>query len=224
MRRGIHKGLTPANILEEAFAMVDGGGPAALTMRGLASRLDVAAMAIYNHYADRDAILDALAERVFAEIQIESLAGTTHPRGRQNWRQRLRSMVSKAQQLAARHPHIYRLSMTRPSKPASAFELAAEAMGALREAGLSESQAVTVYQTFLMLLHGFPFWREGFEQHLSEPAPCVGHPARNRSRSPELMAEQQFAASVEWLLDAIDGFSPDAHKKSSTRKVASRKG
>jgi AcrR family transcriptional regulator len=193
VQRGIHKGLTPAKILEESFAMVDADGEAALTMRGLARRLDVAAMAIYNHYADRDAILDALAERVFAELAREH-ASKPAGRGRRKWKAKLRAIVVGAHQLAARHPHVYRLAMTRPRKPASAFELTTEAMSTLREAGLNEEQATTVYHTFLILLHGFPFWREGFELHSAECAPD----------KPEEMAERQFAASVEWLLNGIE--------------------
>jgi AcrR family transcriptional regulator len=195
MQRGVHKGLTPAKILDESFAIVDADGPAALTMRGLARRLNVAAMALYNHYADREAILDALSERVFSELARQNLAVLPRARGQKKWKSHLRSIVFAAHRLAAEHPHIYRLAMTRPNKPASAFTLTADAMNALRESGLNERQATTVYHTFLILLHGFPFWREGFERHLSE---CV-------TASSEATAERQFATSVDWLLDAIEG-------------------
>jgi AcrR family transcriptional regulator len=186
MQRGVHKGLTPERILAESFAMVDAGGPAALTMRALAKRLDVAAMAIYNHYRDRDAILDALAEQMFAQLP-RAAAG-----GRKGWKTRLRSILQAAQEFASRHPHVYRLAMTRPNKPSSAFQLTEEAISVLREAGLSEKQSLTVYHTFVILLHGFPFWREGYEQH----ADCT-------PLDSALTAEQQFAASVEWLLQAV---------------------
>ena len=48
-------------MLEEAFELVDAEGIDALTMRALGARLGVAPMAIYNHFQDRDAIIDALA-------------------------------------------------------------------------------------------------------------------------------------------------------------------
>jgi AcrR family transcriptional regulator len=199
MQRGIHKGLTPAKVLDESFAIVDADGPAALTMRGLARRLDVAPMAIYNHYQDRESILDALAERVFAELAREHQ--TPPAQSRQKWKRRLRAMVFSAHRLAGLHPHIYRLAMTRPNKPASAFVLMAEAMKALREAGLNENQATTVYHTFIILLHGFPFWREGFERYCAELTP-------GGTSSPEALAEKQFAASVDWLLSGVENFLP----------------
>lgn len=187
MQRGVHKGLTQEKILAESFAMVDAGGPSALTMRALAKRLDVAAMAIYNHYRDRDAILDALAEQVFSQLPRQGASG------RRGWKARLRSIMYSAREFAARHPHVYRLAMTRPNKPASAFELTEEAIGVLREAGLSEKQALMVYHTFVILLHGFPFWREGYERHAALCTPIES----------VLTAERQFASSVEWLLNAV---------------------
>jgi len=199
MPRGVHKGLTPARILEESFAIVDADGPSALTMRGLARRLNVAAMAIYNHFADRDAIVDALANQVFAELSAQP--NLKRPQAQAPWMTRLRSILKAAHQLASKHPHVYRLAMSRPNKPSAAAVLTSEAMNALREAGLNEDQAATVYNTFVMVLHGFPFWREAFERHLAD---CVPPGKLRRPIKPALLAERQFEASVNWLLKSVE--------------------
>ena len=221
MKRTIRKGLTPAKVLDEAFKIVDAEGADALTMRALAKRLGVAPMAIYNHYQDRDAIIDALAERAF-DLPPEAAEKVAPPKGerRAHWKDRLRTIIGNVQALAMRHPHIYRLAMTRPTKPGSALRLMSEAMSALREGGLSEAQVVMVYHTFIILLHGLPFWRETLGRYCGGEAPPVG---KNVTPSPQALAdwalihrvdaEAQFNASVHWLLDAITPAKKSAERR-----------
>lgn len=51
-------------------------GHAALTLRAVAEAVGVAHRSLYNHFADRDAILDAVAEEGFRRLAVE-LAGAT---------------------------------------------------------------------------------------------------------------------------------------------------
>lgn len=61
--------LDPAQIVDEALAVVRSDGEAALSMRLLATKLGVPPpMALYHHFADRDALLLALVERVSEKI------------------------------------------------------------------------------------------------------------------------------------------------------------
>jgi len=61
--------LTQDRVLESATAIADRDGIDALTMRRLADDLGVEAMSIYYHLPNKDAILDGLVERTFAEIE-----------------------------------------------------------------------------------------------------------------------------------------------------------
>jgi len=63
--------LTQTRILDAAMALADADGIAAFTMRRLADQLGVEAMSIYHHLPGKNAILDALAELVFVEIEAE---------------------------------------------------------------------------------------------------------------------------------------------------------
>lgn len=185
---GIRKGLTPAKILKTSFDLVEAEGESGLTMRALARRLDVAAMAIYNHFRDRDAILDALAEQVFASLASPSAAGTAAPY--RQWKQRLRAIVLNASNIASRSPHIYRLALTRPRKPASAFQLTSEALDLLRHAGLTRLQSETVYSALVMILQGLPFWKESMELHA-------------KTCGTSFDADRHFSAVVDWLLESV---------------------
>ena len=203
----MRKGLSQAQVIAAAFAMVDAGGPNALTMRALAARLGVAPMALYNHFRDREAILDALAAMVFEKLAAQSPPGTGQKTHRRGWRPRLREIMLAAQTFASQHPHLYRLAMTYPNKPAAGFQLASEALGLLREAGLSRAEALNSFHAFVLMMHGYPHWRDGFDLHGEAFA---GQCAR---------AEEQFAASVEWLLQAASAIArPKAPAKSHSFK------
>ena len=188
--RGIRKGLTQSQVLNEAFAIVDADGPDALTMRALAARLSVAPMALYNHFRDREAILNALAVMVFENLAAQSPYGTKQKTSRRGWRLRLRQIMLTAETFASQHPHLYRLAMTHPNKPAVGFQLAAEALNLLADAGLSRTEALNAFHAFVLMMHGYPHWRDGFDSHNEAFAGECPNP------------EEQFAASVDWLLKA----------------------
>jgi AcrR family transcriptional regulator len=205
MSKNLRKRLTPARVLDAAFVLVDEGGADALTMRSLARRLGVAPMAAYNHFADRDALLDALADRAFMRPPAEKSTF----RRRSQWKSRLRTILTGIQKVALMHPHIYRLAITRPTKPASAFQLMPQAMEALREAGLSNTQAATAYHTFLMLLLGYPFWSETFERRRSQGAPfppgatVPSQAMLDWTTIHQVDSVEQFTLSLDWLLNSV---------------------
>jgi AcrR family transcriptional regulator len=66
--------LTQARVLDAAQTVADRDGLAALTMRNLAAEVGVEAMSLYHHFRNKDALLDALADRVFAELPQPSAA------------------------------------------------------------------------------------------------------------------------------------------------------
>lgn len=61
-------GLSRDRIVGVALEIVEAEGLGGLTMRRLAGKLGVAATAIYWHVGDKDALLDALAERIAARV------------------------------------------------------------------------------------------------------------------------------------------------------------
>jgi TetR/AcrR family tetracycline transcriptional repressor len=74
--------LSPGRILDMAIAIADSGGPGALSMRGLARELGVTPMALYWHFADKDALLDAMLERLVAGAELVQPAEAAAPDAR----------------------------------------------------------------------------------------------------------------------------------------------
>lgn len=60
--------VEPETILSEALSMLDESDLDGVTMRALATRVGINPMTIYHHFRDRDGLIKALAERVYADI------------------------------------------------------------------------------------------------------------------------------------------------------------
>lgn len=69
-RRVPRNTLNPDRILDAAVGLLDRHGPEAFTMRVLAQELGVATMAVYSHFKGKDEIIDAVNERLLAEIEM----------------------------------------------------------------------------------------------------------------------------------------------------------
>jgi AcrR family transcriptional regulator len=88
--------LSRERILQAAVSMADAEGIDALTMRGLASQLQVEAMSLYNHVANKDDLLDGMIELVAAEIEA--------PDGASDWKAAVRQRAISAHDALLRHP------------------------------------------------------------------------------------------------------------------------
>lgn len=61
-------GLTKTAIVQEALGLLDEAGMDGLTVRALAARLEVAAPALYWHFASKQALLDEMATAVWRRV------------------------------------------------------------------------------------------------------------------------------------------------------------
>jgi AcrR family transcriptional regulator len=94
-------------ILDAALAIADESGLAAVSMRAVAQRVGVTAMALYPHVSSKDDLLDGLVGRLLAELALPD-PGTP-------WRDRCFAIAHAARDLAHRHPDAVPLLFTRPS-------------------------------------------------------------------------------------------------------------
>ena len=93
--------LSRERVLNAAVALADERGIEALSMRNLAESLGVKAMSLYNHVANKEAILDGVVDTIVAEIE-EELGGFAVPEG--DWKQNLRDRILTARMVMLRHP------------------------------------------------------------------------------------------------------------------------
>ena len=88
--------LSREAIVAEAAAMVSEGALEALTLRGLAERLGTSPMSLYTYFRSRDALLNALADHVFALFEVPASAPT--------WQENVRNWLQATHDHFIRHP------------------------------------------------------------------------------------------------------------------------
>ena len=70
--------LSAATIVAAAREIADEKGLEAVTMRAVGARLGAAAMSLYRHVPNKDALLELMADRVLAELPYPQPAGDWH--------------------------------------------------------------------------------------------------------------------------------------------------
>lgn len=140
-------GLNRARILAAALELVDMDGLEALTMRRLAEQLEVDPMSIYNHVDGKDALLDGLAEALWAEVSLGESAG--------EWQETLRSLAIALRQLAHAHPHAYGLLFGRGILPGSSLLAIDTVMKAVEGAGMNRRQAAELIRMLVAYAVGY---------------------------------------------------------------------
>src|SRR5271165_5696577 len=123
---------TPLNgerVMRAAVAFADESGIGSLTMRKLGEALGVEAMSLYNHVANKDALLDGMVDLVFSEIDLPS-SGT-------DWKTAMRERAVSARQALSRHSWAIALMSSRTSPGPATLKHHDAVIGSLREGGFS---------------------------------------------------------------------------------------
>ncbi len=203
--------LTKERVLAAALTIADRDGLDALSMRAVARAVSAAAMSLYHHVADKEALLDELVELVFAEIAL--------PPDDRGWRAALRHRMRSAHDALRRHPWAIALMESR-TRPGPANLRQREAMLAvLRRADFSivgATHAQWVLDSYLyghaLQLATLPF--EGAEE-LAAMAEDVFLPQLDPDTHPYLTETAQalaatgydpaaeFDVGLEVVLDAV---------------------
>jgi AcrR family transcriptional regulator len=138
------RSLTPALIAAAALRVGDREGPRAMTMRRIAAELGCDPMALYRHFPDRQALLDAVADL--------ALADAPDPDPGTDWEARLRTVLTGIRSTALDHPGIAGHVASRPPLQGNGRRLGTAVMASLAEAGLSPSDVVRAAQTLVAYL------------------------------------------------------------------------
>ena len=118
-------------ILDQALALVDEHGLAAMSMRAVAERVGLTSMALYPYVGGKDALLDGLVDLLNAEL---GTAYGADPAGI-GWQHRLRALGRAVRALAHAHPGAFPLLLNRAAAGASTSWLTAALRGTLHDAG-----------------------------------------------------------------------------------------
>jgi AcrR family transcriptional regulator len=140
--------VTRERIIGAAIRVADTEGVDALSMRRLGRELGVEAMALYNHVANKDAILDGVVEVVLAKITV--------PSPDDDWKEAMRTRAASAREVFLRHPWAMGILESRPqnSSPQRLGYYDA-VLGALRNAGFGSRLAMRAFSILDAYIFGF---------------------------------------------------------------------
>lgn len=111
--RTYHHGSLPAALTAAALALLDERGVTCVTVREVARRAGVSPGAPFRHFADRKALLTAVAERVLADFETWQRVVVATAEG-----SAMRAFGLGFVQYAVRHPHRFELVRARAFGPA----------------------------------------------------------------------------------------------------------
>jgi AcrR family transcriptional regulator len=159
-KSGKPRTLTRARVLETAVAFADQRGLEALTMRNLANELNVEAMSLYNHVANKGDLLDGMIELVFSEIE--------PPNADRDWKAELRKRAVSTRAALLRHRWAVGQMEGRTSHGPSNLKVHDAVLGCLRAAGFSIEMTVHAMSMQDAYIYGFALQQTDMSSQTAE--------------------------------------------------------
>jgi len=212
--------LTRERILRAAISFADESGLEALSMRRLATSLGVEAMSLYNHVANKEDILDGIADLVLGEIDVSS--------GRAGWKLAMRRRAMSVHEVLVRHPWASVVIESRTGLGPVRLNYAESMLRVLREGGFPVESAHAAILLLDSYIYGFVLqvksWpHQGMDgpslvEQMSKRVPADQYPnlsetmrfimqpgARRTSSAPNALPYQaEFEFGLEVILDGLE--------------------
>ncbi|RST13946.1 GntR family transcriptional regulator [Streptomyces sp. WAC05374] len=219
-RRPAEPELTQARVVRAAIEIADAEGLAALSMRGVAARLGVAAMAPYRHVGGKDELVALMVDAAYGEV---THAGVP-PEG---WRARLEAGARGLWEVCRRHPWVAQVGpLTRPLVLPNLMAHAEWALAALEGCGLDAKTRFDIHLLVYSYVQGLAVnlereaharaatgltedeWMDGQEAAMRKIVGSGRHPALARTLAGfedgyDLDLDALFDFGLEPLLDGI---------------------
>jgi AcrR family transcriptional regulator len=212
--------LNRDRILAAAVEIADERGVGAVTMREVASRLGVEAMSLYNHVANKDDILDGMADLMAGQFDL--------PEDVDHWREAMRRRAVSAHEVFGRHPWAPMLFDSRESSGPARLHYFDWVLGKLMTAGFSVDGAARAFSLLDSYIYGFGIQQFNFSadsdvstEEMAEAIlayiPAETYPYLHRMASHAMQvgydAEADFDFGLEIILDGLERMLDESRPK-----------
>ncbi len=199
--------LSAERVLDGAMTLADEIGIESFTIRKLADALDTKPMTIYHHIPNKEAIIDGMVDRVFAEID--------RPLADVDWRTAIRHRCLSAREVLGRHWWAAPLMESRTNPGPETLGHHDDVIGCLRGGGLSWEMTAHAYALLDSYVYGFSMQEASLPatggEDMAELAESIiePFPAGSYQHLAEFTAEHvlqpgyDFRAEFEFGLDLI---------------------
>ena len=166
--------LSRDEITQAALDIARTSGLAGITVRLVATRLHVSPMAMYQHFADKSAIVDAVVNAAMGEIQ-------QPPRDRDTpWTEWLIAQALEAIRVFRAYPGLTAFALDRGAYGVgdASLRIADGILEVLLDVGFSETDALRIYLTCFSFVTG--------QMHTHNDSPSLGDGPAETGRFPSL--------------------------------------
>lgn len=139
--------LSAQRVIDAAARVADASGLAGVSMRSVGRELGVEAMSLYHHVANKDALLDGLADWIFERIDTPSPSGP--------WRAEMHRRAHSARTVLAAHPWGLGLIESRRSPGPATLHHHDAVIGCLRASGFTVALAAHAFSVLDAYVFGF---------------------------------------------------------------------
>jgi AcrR family transcriptional regulator len=164
-------------------------------MRAVAARLEAVPMALYNHFATKDELVDALLDRVLSRFEP---APPTD-----DWIEDLRAFARAHRRLLAAHPWAVAPLFTQPNPGLSAVRIGEHALGILGRGGLPDDRAVAAFSGLIAINYG---WSSFTAARDLDP----GGPSHDVTAMLRRLPREAFPRTVD-VAEAMGAYGSDDH-------------
>ena len=194
--------LNDRAIATAALAVIDAHGIDGFTIRRLATELGAAPMAIYHHFADKEAVLEAVAQLLLAKVE--------PPPAELGWCECAHHMLGSLRALVLAHPNAAPLLGRFPPRSPDALAFIEAGLRTFRAAGFDVAAAARIYRalaayflgTLQIELAGYFTAYPAANQEIARYLPTV------REVAPVLAAhddDREFGYGLDLLLSGLAG-------------------
>ena len=210
--------LTVERIVDAAVAVADRGGLAAVSMRHVGAELGVEAMSLYHHIRGKEALLDLLADWIFAQIELPTIE--------KPWRAEMVLRAESARAVLSAHSWALGLTESRSNPGPALLRHHDTILGCLRYNGFPVALATSTFSAIDSYVHGFVLTELSVPIETAEDTEqfveTLQLPAREYPHMAEMFVElvvgarytyaDEFAFGLDLILDALEVRLAAAHR------------
>lgn len=207
--------LSHERVVDAASRVADASGLAGVSMRSVGRELGVEAMSLYHHVHNKDAVLDGLADWIFARIATPHVGAP--------WRDQMEARARSAREVLAAHPWGLGLIESRRDPGPATLGHHDAVLGCLRSAGFSVTLAAHAFSVLDAYIFGFVLTEVNLPFEPGESAEDfvadLGAALADHPHLAEMVAEQvvgrhyaygdEFDFGLALVLDGLEQRVPD---------------
>ncbi|WP_236966737.1 TetR/AcrR family transcriptional regulator [Marisediminicola antarctica] len=202
--------LSRQRIVDAAAAVADRTGLASVSMRSVGAELRVEAMSLYHHVSNKEALLDALAEWAFVQIDLPEIGDP--------WRDAMVQRAESARTVLRAHPWALGMLESRPVPGPALLRHHDRVLGCLMTEGFSAALATHAFSTIDAFVYGFALTEAGlpftpgegaeaaFASQVAPPPEDYPYLARSLAEllhGGDYAFEDEFRNGLELILDGL---------------------